>query len=60
MGMIWDHHIVQNNYGHHLPIAAASLVTTVWDIGFLYCFIFLSLSISGKVQIFSYLYNHEE
>ena len=20
MGMIWDHHIVQNNYGHHLPI----------------------------------------
>ena len=20
MGMIWDHHIVENNYGHHLPI----------------------------------------
>ena len=20
MGMIWDHHIVQNNYGHHLRI----------------------------------------
>ena len=20
MGMIWDHHIVQNNYGHHFPI----------------------------------------